>query len=58
MTVSFTDSIVEENTLEWFKDLGYAIVFGGDIALGSILASLRNGLSMPKLIRGEARVNE
>lgn len=32
MTVSFTESIVEETALEWLKDLGYTIVYGGDIA--------------------------
>ncbi len=28
----FTESTIEETALEWFKDLGYTIVFGGDIA--------------------------
>ena len=28
----FTESIIEEAALDWFKDLGYTIVFGGDIA--------------------------
>ena len=28
----FTESIIEETALEWLKDLGYTIVFGGDIA--------------------------
>jgi len=29
---NFTESIIEQTTLDWFKDLGYSIVFGGDIA--------------------------
>jgi hypothetical protein len=29
---SFAESTIEETALEWLKDLGYAIVFGGDIA--------------------------
>jgi len=28
----FTESVIEETTLAWLKDLGYTIVFGGDIA--------------------------
>ena len=28
----FTESIIEETALEWLKDMGYTIVFGGDIA--------------------------
>jgi hypothetical protein len=29
--MTFTESTIEETTLEWLKDLGYSIVFGGDI---------------------------
>ena len=29
---NFTESIIEETTLRWLKDLGYSIVSGGDIA--------------------------
>ncbi len=28
----FTESTIEETALEWLKDMGYTIVFGGDIA--------------------------
>ena len=28
----FTESILEETALNWFKDLGYQIIYGGDIA--------------------------
>ena len=28
----FTESIIEQAALDWFKDLGYTILFGGDIA--------------------------
>ena len=34
MTASFTESIVEEATLGWFDELGYAIAHGPDIAPG------------------------
>ena len=51
----FTESTIEETALEWFKDLGYTIVFGGDIAPRNTLASLRDSL-LPKLMRGEVRV--
>jgi type I restriction enzyme R subunit len=30
--MTFTESIIEETSLAWLKDLGYTIVFGGDIA--------------------------
>ena len=30
--MAFTESVIEETALEWLKDLGYTIVFGGDIA--------------------------
>ncbi len=28
----FTESVIEQAALDWFKDLGYTIVFGNDIA--------------------------
>src|SRR5258706_12755340 len=28
----FTESTIEETALEWLRDLGYSIVYGGDIA--------------------------
>ena len=28
----FTESTIEDIALDWLKDLGYTIVFGGDIA--------------------------
>ncbi len=54
---TFTESTIEETALEWLKDMGYAIIFGGDIAPENMLASLRDGL-LPKLMRGEVRVSE
>jgi hypothetical protein len=53
----FTESAIEKTALEWLKDMGYTIVFGGDIALGNRLASLRDSL-LPKLMRGEVRVKD
>ncbi len=38
----FTESTVETASLEWFKDLGYAILNGPDIAPGEILAERNN----------------
>ncbi len=32
MTAPFTESVVEEAALEWFAELGYAVVFGPSIA--------------------------
>ena len=28
----FTESAIEQAALDWFKDLGYTVLFGGDIA--------------------------
>ena len=53
----FTESAIEKTALEWLKDMGYTIVFGGDIALGNRLASLRDSL-LPKLMRGMVRVKD
>ena len=53
----FTESSIEETALEWFKDMGYAIVFGGEIAPENRLASLRGGISLPRVVRGESACN-
>ncbi len=31
---SFTESIVEDAALAWLEDLGYAVLYGPDIAFG------------------------
>ncbi len=54
----FTESVIEETALNWFKNLGYAIVYGGDIAPKISLLSLRDRLSGLKLMRGEFRVKD
>jgi hypothetical protein len=54
----FTESTIEETALEWLKDKGYTIVFGGDIASSKTLASPRNGMSQLKLMRDEVRAKE
>jgi len=41
---AITESVIEQAALEWLKDLGYSVPFGGDIARESTLASLRDGL--------------
>ena len=48
ISMTFTESTIEETTLEWLKNLGYTIVFGSDIAPKYAPASLRDGLSMRK----------
>lgn len=53
---SFTESIIEETELKRLKDIGYIILFGGVTASEKVLTSLRDSLSMPKLVRGEVRV--
>jgi len=41
----FTIFAIEETALEWFKDMGYIIVFGGDISSENMMACLRIGCS-------------
>lgn len=47
----FTETIIEETALEWLKNLGYTIVFGNAITPENMLAGLRDGLSMPRVMR-------
>ena len=59
MTNSFTESVIEQVAIDWLKDLGYNYAFGPEIVFdGAVctLVRLQDGLSMPKLIRGEVRV--
>lgn len=35
---NITESIIEQATLDWFKELGYSIIYGPDIAPGELLA--------------------
>jgi type I restriction enzyme, R subunit len=39
---NFTESTIEETTLEWLKAMGYTIVFGNDIAPGEPAAEREN----------------
>ena len=38
----FTESTIEETSLDWFRNLGYAIVYGGDIAPEEPAAERKN----------------
>src|ERR1700675_4840065 len=38
MTTTIAESTVEEASLSWFEDLGYAVVHGPDIAPGELFA--------------------
>ncbi len=58
MIMPFTESTIEQATIDWLKDMGYTIVFVGDIAPENMLASLRGGMSLPRVMRGEVRVKE
>ena len=58
----FTESMIEETALDWLKDMGcQRIAFGEtDKRMKTdswVLASLRDGMSMPRLMRGEVRVS-
>ena len=57
--MTFAESTIEQAAIDWLKDLGYSYAFGPEIAFDGdvcMLVSLRNGLSLPKLMRGEVRV--
>ena len=30
--MTFTESVIEQTALDWLKEMGYTIAFGGDIA--------------------------
>ncbi|MFZ5909609.1 MAG: hypothetical protein ACOYYU_06305 [Chloroflexota bacterium] len=56
----FTESI-EQTAIDWLKIPGYEYVFGPGIAsdgFARTLASLRDGLSLPRVTRGKIRVKE
>ncbi len=67
MTQQFTESLVENAALSWFKELDYAVVHGPHIAPDELHAErksfsetvlakrLRDAL-LPKLLSGEIRV--
>lgn len=57
--INFTESIIEQATIDWIRDLGSFHAFGPEIAFDGYvcsLARLRDGLSMPQLMRWEVRV--
>ena len=59
---TFTESIVEDAALAWLEALGYAVLYGPDIAVGETAAERsdpndRDALP-PKLISGELRIKD
>ncbi len=55
--MTFTESTIEQATIDWLKDLGCDYAFGPDLAFDGVIqtpASLRDML-LPKLMRGEVR---
>jgi hypothetical protein len=54
----FTESAIEETALDWLKDMGYTIAVGNDIAPKNMLASLRGGMSLLRVMKGKVRVKE
>ena len=60
MPLSFTESIVEEATLGWFDELGYAIAHGPDLAPGEPAAgraSYGDVVLVDRLRSALARIN-
>jgi len=56
---NFTESTIEQASIDWLKDLGYGYAFDPMIAFdGNVcsLARLRDGLSLPRVMQGEFRV--
>lgn len=60
MGTQFTESTIEQAAIDWLKDLGYDYVFGPEIAFDGVVsvASLRDGMSMSRVMRGEVRVKD
>jgi hypothetical protein len=62
--MSFTESIVEDATLDWFAELGYTIAHGPDLAPGegaserTTCGSVPRDTLLPKLLSGVVRVKE
>lgn len=54
---SLTESILEVTAFESWRNLGYSILSGNDIAPAYRLTSLRDSL-LSKLMRGEIRVKD
>src|SRR5579871_1811819 len=55
MNASFTESDVEEATLEWLKDLGYTILHGPDIAAGEPCAERDDSGYRDVILEGRLR---
>jgi type I restriction enzyme, R subunit len=58
MSGTFTESVVEDAALSWLRELGYAVLYGPEIAPGELEAE-RPGFDdalLPKLLSGELRV--
>ncbi len=58
----FTESTIEETALEWLKDMGCQRIAFGETDKrmktdSCALASLRGGMSLPRVMRGEVRVS-
>lgn len=56
--MSFTESTIEQAAIDWLKELGYGYAFGPESAFDGTVRVVRlwDGLSLPKLMRGEVRV--
>ncbi len=54
----FTESTIEETALEWLKDMGYAIVFGNEIAPKYTLTRLRGQMFLSRVVRCQVHVRE
>lgn len=58
----FTESIVDEATLAWLEAVGYAVLYGPDIAAGELGTERRDpnyrGVAPKTLISGELRVKD
>lgn len=59
MNMTFTESSIEQATIDWLKELGYEYAFGLEIAFDGVVrvVRLRDGMSsLPRVMRGEVRV--
>ena len=61
---AFTESVVEDATLDWFAELGYTVAHGPDLASGEVASerttcgNVPRDTLLPKLLRRDMRVKE
>lgn len=59
--MTFSESTIEQVSIDWLQELDYGYAFRPGIAFAEVVrmvASLRDGLSLPRVMRVEVRVKD